>query len=335
MLCSNITFVPDSNQTWDICDYAYVFRVSTIFSLWQVMLVVLLFVIFVTILRRKDRDDTKWFIFHIAILNLLVVIQWDLGYIFPDIPKVPFLSFLNSVNSNLAEFSIFPLAFSRFLILYYRKFYDKFFSGKKLVFFMLAYDLIFCSIYAAYYYLYMYKFLNYLRLLMYASPTVGTFLCSFVVIIKIHKMKRLAKSSTELPILHDLNRAAFVCLFQGAVNFVLLSIVLFIVAYKMWPITDGHVAGNPWYALFVMTYSNLNLTLYQFSVILDTVCTLFMLKSYRIGMKKIFYHVFRMDRWQFVTENTKSRTEKIVVRPKVVVPIPKDCFNSQSKNITC
>uniref|UniRef100_A0A914E0Q6 Uncharacterized protein n=1 Tax=Acrobeloides nanus TaxID=290746 RepID=A0A914E0Q6_9BILA len=100
----------------------------------------------------------------------------------------------------------------------------------------------------------------------------------------------------------------------------------------MWPITDGNVAGNPWYALFVMTYNNLNLTLYQFSVILDTVCTLFMLKSYRIGMKKICYHVFMMHRWQFVTENTKSRTEKI--SPKVVVTIPKDCFDSRAKNIT-
>uniref|UniRef100_A0A914DN81 Uncharacterized protein n=1 Tax=Acrobeloides nanus TaxID=290746 RepID=A0A914DN81_9BILA len=69
MLCSHHAYRPDPNITRDICDLVYEFRASTLFTLFQIMLIPIIILILITLIR-EDKEDTKWFVFHIAILNL-------------------------------------------------------------------------------------------------------------------------------------------------------------------------------------------------------------------------------------------------------------------------
>lgn len=298
MLCANHSYNASSTQPRDLCDLVFEFRSTTLFALWQAMLFPILILMAITFLRRKDKNDAKWFVFHIAILNLIVIILWELVYIFPHINMSPVMWFLLSLSEDLAQNSIFPLAITRFLIMYFQGFYNKFFTKKTLLFWMLLYDFVLSSLFSIYYFS---ASKTLFMLIIYLIILLGSFLCTILVFIKINNMRKLAKSSSDFP-LSDINRAAFICIFQATINLLLLSSVFFTRIYSLffWPqgISDE---GNISYSIYMILYIS-NLTLYQFSVILYTVTTLLILKSYRNSLIRACSYLFNVQTWRNISD---------------------------------
>jgi uncharacterized membrane protein YesL len=98
--------------------------------------------------------------------------------------------------------------------LYFHQIYEKIFTRKTIFFFMLSYDLIVLSLFSYYYFA---NSDSVFMLVVYFIILLGNFLCTILVFAKFHALKKLAKHSSEISHLNDLNRAAFVCMFQASI----------------------------------------------------------------------------------------------------------------------
>lgn len=291
--------------------------------LLHIMHIPVIILIVITIFG-KEAEDAKWFVFHTAILNFILGVVWELTYFVPTCMKNNLIRSIMFYCLNLATNSIFPLAFTRFLYLYFSHFYEKIFTKKTLIPWIFFYDVVVLGVYLAEILIFQTMFIC---LAMSVIMTFGTVTCSSLVFIKIRKMMNMVKDSKH-GIKGDLRRAAIVCLTQGCI----ISLYLFATLYKKiylsfigtqflqnQQMSDPHPTGPPpsydsqstgsgsplmmnntlsympssiillFAYIFIEDWSY---TIYQFFIIIDTLITLLVLRTYRHALLKVGTYVF-------------------------------------------
>jgi hypothetical protein len=199
------TFIHDISQT------------LTKFSL-HIMYIPVVTLILITLFGKEKNEDAKWFVFHTAILNLFLGIAMEITYLYPDYMKIRTIQIIQHWNLGLAVESIFPLAFTRFFCLYFTDIYEKMFTKKTILLWLLAYDV---AMLMHYVFATVIKFATvnnaYICLGISSALLIGTIIFSTLVVLKIRGMMKLV-SNSKLSTYSDLRKAAFICLFQACVN---------------------------------------------------------------------------------------------------------------------
>jgi hypothetical protein len=110
-------------------------------------------------------------------------------------------------------------------------------------------------------------------------------------------MIKMVAHSTELTILGDLRRAAFVCIFQAGFYSIYMITVLY---YRFYTLFSYQSHDSLAFSIMIVI-STIQKPLYLFFVILDALVPM---KSYRKSFKKVFKCLFRIVR--IVTEQQIS-----------------------------
>lgn len=250
------------------------------------MLVPLILLIIITRFG-KENEDSKWFVFHTAMLNLILGVIWEFSYVISNFVTQTTIVYIVNAIINLTVNSIFPLAFTRFFRLYFPFYYEKLFTKKTLLPWMLSYDLLILIFI-------MTEIVSQIHIIsMILSSAVFLFnlVCSILIFIKIHGMMKLVADNAQLSTLSDLRRAAIICIFQTEV----VSFNLFTTFYFHLFLTYlfPNVEDMGWLETLMyihLAFSRLKNSIYQFFVIVDTCVTLFVLRSYRNSIKKVFLY---------------------------------------------
>lgn len=244
------------------------------------MLISLILLILMTIFGR-DKEDYKWFVFHSAIFNLILGILLEIVNLYNL--YISTLYIIIDYAIYLAVNSIFPLAFSRFFFLYFPHCYEKIFTKRYIFVWILCYDLIIWGII----FFQNDNTNNIYNLIISFFLLSCTIFCSILIVIKIRRMKKLVQNNPNLQSYRDLNRAAFICIFQALIislhllNSVYCLIFLNYIQYDKYLFDSffvGYIVLNP-----------LQYPLYYTFVIIDSVMTMVVLKSYRA----IFVRIYR------------------------------------------
>lgn len=248
------------------------------------IIIVLAIVIIIIIMIEKEMSDIKWFIFHCLILNLSVELFSDLYLIFPVLEKIYAIRLVKAYLQSLSCVSIFPLACSRLVFLYFPNFYEKFVTRKTLIFWILSYNLVVIGLILL---------SNVIHPLYHYSIVLImlTFIFSFFIFFKIYQMMKMLGPNSRVNTLEDLHRAAIICLVQAGTFSIYLIVNLYIHYYQS-------VGGAEKYGLFwtlYLTFYKINDVFYKFFVVIDICMTLFILKTYRNalirGYKKVVGNV--------------------------------------------
>src|SRR5262249_12914892 len=144
MLCNG-----DKNIA-DICDIVIDIE-PTIHSILLHLIHIPVVILIILTLFGKDNEDVVWFVFHTAILNLILGISWEIYDYVADENIQNYFIYIWSFFMDFAMNSVLPLAFSRFFYLYFQNQYEKLFTKKTLFWWILCYDL-FVSIFLCLYY---------------------------------------------------------------------------------------------------------------------------------------------------------------------------------------
>jgi hypothetical protein len=131
--------IPITNFHYNLCNKIVNIEITSSRYLLHLMLIPELVIIFLTLIS-KTREEAKWFIFHITMINLILSLIWEVIYICPDFRESPLLLKPLFFLVFLSENWIFPLAFTRLLFLYKKDMYKKLFTIKRIVFWLLGYD---------------------------------------------------------------------------------------------------------------------------------------------------------------------------------------------------
>lgn len=291
MLCYDIHYKPgEPNQTYDFCDYLEgVVNYATL-PLWIIMLVPILCVIFVTMVKRNEAEDAHWFIFHCAIMDLIVNVSRILLWIFPDLHNT-IVQAIMIFGIDIASNSILLLAFTRFFTLYFPHFYRKVVKKTTLIYWMIGFDVLIGF------------GLEILDLnsksialkIFYVLIMSSLFLFVILVFIKIVSMRKLAKSSSERSSLRRLNHAAFLCLFQAFVHLFFLCSIFYNNFFELYFISSSP-PGTTLFTIHMLLLICFTPN-YQFSVILDNIATLLIVKSYRTCLLKSFKNMIH-GKWK-------------------------------------
>lgn len=245
--------------------------------LLQIIFIPIITIILITLIDSGENVYTKWLVFNTAVLNLILGISWEIVIL--SIPSYTIIM-VYGFGRDLAPFSIFPLAFTRFLCLYFPDLYNKICTKKMVFYWIFGYDVCITVI----------IFIRYsvltsdiILLVLNVMMLFGTFLCSILVLLKIQQMMKLATYTTELGLLDDLRRAAMVCIFQACFYSIYMACTGYQRFYQvLWE------DGNPPFLLLVKNVTNDLLNpLYLLAVLLETSVPIILLKSYRKNLEKI------------------------------------------------
>jgi hypothetical protein len=237
--------------------------------------------IVITLFGKDSNDDSKWFVFHTAILNLILGIIWEILYLFPYMESELTITLL-IFSLNLAVNSTFPLAFTRFFYLYYQNLYEKIFNRKMLFPILVGYDLFMLVLFSL-------DFLDgdHLRMLFIDFFLLcGNIICSTCVFLKIRNMMKLVDSNSRLSTFSDLRKAAFVCTFQSCTISLHLATTFFVSLFQIYLRFDRRIFDSL-FGLY-MILAPAQFPLYQLFVIIDTLITLLVLRSYRSALVKVY-----------------------------------------------
>lgn len=258
--------------------------------LLNIMLIPVLILILVTLFGKND-EDSKWFVFHTAVLNLVLGIIWEIVLYFPDFQSQTITMVFINFSMNLAANSILPLAFTRFLVFYFPFYYEKLFTKKTLLPWMVGYDLAFIGLQILDSYIGSHGII--------LTLCLGTFLfnliCSISILIKLRKMMKLMENNSNNNTFSDLRRAALICIFQSGVlslNVVTLFFEHLFLTFLIKIIEDFELMEI--LVTLYLSIVQLKYPLYQFCVIIDTTVTLLVLRSYRNVLKKIWMNIKRV-----------------------------------------
>jgi hypothetical protein len=126
----------------DFCDFLAFFGTYSTPYLIHILFIPALMIIIITLIDRY-KEDSKWFMFNTAIINIIMGIAWELRRNPQMLNKFyPKFNLIWSVGKDLSQYSIFPLAFTRVFVLYFPDRYKKIFVKKFLFIFILAYNAI-------------------------------------------------------------------------------------------------------------------------------------------------------------------------------------------------
>jgi hypothetical protein len=304
--------IPIADSTFDICDFLQNIKPTFTLVLLQTIFIPVILIIVITLVN-KDQEDIQWFIFNTSVLNLILGISWEILIFYPG--NIPFNQTVYQIFKDLAQFSIFPLAFTRVLFLYLPQLYEKIFSKKRLFLFIIGYDAIMMVIF------YMYFELGYLSVYvcLVVLLLIGTFTCSFLVLLKIRQMIKLVEHNTKLDILYDLRKAAIVCICQAGFYSIYMALVFY---YRLYLLFMGDIdpdRNNGYHVALIIT-DGIRDPLYLIFVIADTVLPMVLLKSYKKKLSQVKM-LFYLGKEKKKAENqpiTKAR----IHGPKVNTLIP-------------
>lgn len=277
----NFYETPLSNYHYEMCEKMAFLEDLLSFIFLHLMHIPVVILIIIT-LFGKENEDSKWFVFHTAVLNLILGIIWESLYFCPTYESSFIFSSLVFFIMNLAVNSIFLLAFNRFFYLYFQDFYKKIFNRKTLFFIFLGYDVMMLFLF----------YLNSLyggHMIMLSIDLIllcGNVICSTFVFLKIRNMMKLVDNSSQLSTFSDLRKAAFVCIFQTCLISLHLSTTFFV---SLFQISLRFDIGffNSFFSLY-MFLAPVQLPMYQLIAIIDTLITLIVLRSYRTALIKIY-----------------------------------------------
>lgn len=267
----------------DFCDFLKIFGTNSTPYLIHILFVPALMTIIITLIDRY-KEDSKWFTFNTAIINIIMGIAWELK----RQPKMlntffPTVNLIWSVGKDLSQYSIFPLAFTRVFVLYFPDRYKKIFVKKFLFIFILSYNAILA-------------YLSYLcnggniswnfglYMAIDGFMLIATFSCSFLVLLKIRKMMKLVGDHSPLNTFDDLRRAVFVCLFQACFYAIYTLLLCYMNLYNMGII---HNSGSNFLMVLLRMLTELQNPMFLLFVILDTLIPMVVLKSYRKTIRKV------------------------------------------------
>lgn len=248
------------------------------FTLPHIMLIPLIIITLLTLLG-KDKEDYKWFVFHTTMLNLILGIFRELTY-FTDGIRIFGVDLYGCIDYaiNLAVNSIFPLAFTRFLFLYFPYFYSKFFTKKTIILWILGYDgLIFGLGYLNS--IHEEENLFIVNIVITCFLLLCTIFCSCLIFLKIRKMKKLVANYQNFSSHRDLKRAAFICVFQASIISLNLLNSIFCQIFINNLANDVYLF-NIFFGVY-MFLNSLQYAIYYFFVIIDSFVTLIVLRTYR------------------------------------------------------
>lgn len=275
--------IDGQNITYDFCDFMQYFEPILTTILLQLMFIPLLTIIVITLIDQEN-SDAKWFVFNTAVLNFILGILWEMIRFSPINPYIVIQMW--GFIRDLAPFSIFPLALTRFFYLYSPELYKKIFSKKTLFCWIIGYDVILILLIYTYYYFEKTLSLFIINFVI----LIGTFSCSFFVLLKIRQMMKLVSHNTELSTLDDLRRAAFLCVFQACFYTIYMISILY---YRFYYLLLNNGEQDLLY-LLLRVINTLGNPIYLSFVILDSLVPMILLKSYRKTLRKVFSFVLRV-----------------------------------------
>lgn len=271
---------------FDLCQKMASIEDELSLFLLHLMHIPVITLIIITLLD-KNKEDVKWFVFHTAVLNLILGIFWELIFIVQDIQSYAIVLLIVDFSLNLSVNSIFPLAFTRFFYLYFSDYYEKIFTPKTLFPIILAYDLVNIGLF------YLDSRDNENSFVMLGVDfflLIGTLTCSTFIFLKIRKMMELVGNDSNFNTYNDLRRAAFVCIFQTCLISLHLASTFYTQLFSSSLCWNDHLFD----LLFVsfMILSPLQYPLYQLFIIIDSLMTLIVLKSYRSAFVNVFKKIW-------------------------------------------
>lgn len=267
----------------DLCDFIGALEPTLIFVLLHIMYIPIILIILISIFGKENEDDTTWFVLNNAIINLIVCIVSEFINLIPIGSFTKIFYDISGASVELSMCSIFPLAFTRFLYLYFRDFYERFLKKKILVLCILGYDLFLIIILS-----FVIHFQIYLALFtVFIISLAGTFIFSFLIFLKIRQMMKLVGHNSQHNTLNNLRRAAFVCLIQASLASFYFAMNFYIFFYEFLYSDIERLPYGFLYSLYIIFFI-LKYDIYHLVAIIDTFIILFMLTSYRNGFKKIY-----------------------------------------------
>lgn len=276
-----------TNFHYNLCNKMVEIENSSSLYLLHFMLIFEVVLIFLTLISRT-REEAKWFIFHIAMLNLILAVIWEVIYFFPEFSESPILLkplfFLVFLSKN----SIFPLAFTRLLFLYRRKLYKKMFTVKKLAMWLLGYD---CFMLFLFYLGSPENRGAFFTVILNLFLLFSTILCSIFIFIKVNKMMKFVEISLQLCTYNDLRRATFICLFQTFLNSIHMVSNLYTYLFVSRLKNDQYLFDKLYVSYIIL--ASLNFPIFQLFMILDSLMSMFVLRSYRQILGNIYHLVFK------------------------------------------
>lgn len=255
-----------------------------------IYLPLLFFMIFLCILlliitfSGQIKEDYKYFIFNAVILNLSFGCYMVCYTIFLNNNKqvldkkgIIHSIFYQYIN-NLSFFACFPIAVNRFLIMYFNKYYEQFYSTMYLIGFILIFD--FVMILIDFLTSFFYQTEIYLCFL-FAIAILTAFL-SLLIFIKIRiDSKRLNANPQTLS---NMKRASIYCILQACISFINPFVNVIYLVFFMYFFNDPIL-----YNMFIDIYIFIT-TMIDVIVVLSSICDflvlLLILKSYRNAIVK-------------------------------------------------
>lgn len=287
----------------DFCDAIFDIYPTLTSVLLHIMHIPVTILILLTLIG-KENEDAKWFVFHTAILNLIVGIMWELLY--SELIENQFVvDILMGYAQHLSFISIFPLAFTRFFYLYFQDLYEKLFTRKTLGIWIIGYDLLFILL------------VNFgidsMILIILSTILIGTFIFTFLIYLKLHQMMKIVGNNSFLNTLSDLRRAAFICIFQSCNITLLLTTVFYSHTYSLYA-NYSDLYYNQGHILYILYQSSALLSgpLYQLFVIVDTCIVLIALRSYRNAIKRFFRLIYNLFKRLFIRKKTSVQVISIM-----------------------
>lgn len=280
------------NDTLDFTTRLYLLQAYLSLYVLHLMHIPVIILILITLIG-KESEHAKWFVFHTAILNLILGILWEVVYICNVCEAYLYITVTMEGVLNIAVLSIFPLAFSKFSSLYFPNVYEIIFKKKFLLLFFLVYDLFFLILYVL-----IFNFgLTIIILVIYLLNFFSTMFCSTLVFIKLKNLMKMIDSHSKLSTYSDLRRASYICVFQNLSISLHIFAAFYVTFYTKYFMYNADIAITDVWVFF----TNLNVILaqfkfciYQMFVIVDTTATLFVLRSYRNELKKVGRFLVRM-----------------------------------------
>jgi hypothetical protein len=277
---------------YDACDSISQIVLTSEPILLHILHVPLIVFILITLFGKEKEDSVKWFVCHTATINLCLGITWELLFFLPyDKSRSNSITLLMNIFWNLSMNSIFPLAMSRLMCVYLEVYYKKICTKKSIFLGLLTYD--FCISVLVWW---NYRGQGLALILIGLFILLGTFLCTFLVLRKFYKMIQLIGDDSST--LNDVKRAAFVCIFQAvfvSLHLILLSYGTTYIRYIICT-DDCNVFMNNLNTIV----TELQRPLYLLFIILDTLFTLIILRSYRIAIGKFSTKMIKLLKWTLV-----------------------------------
>lgn len=246
--------------------------------------------LFVLTISIKIKEDYKWFILHSISLNFLVSGHTAIYEIFFhnqfEITDETILSNLIFHNflKNLSYISCFPIALNRFAHFYFPNSYKSHHNTKNLFVFIVLFDFVmlifnFMTRATIFYILY----IIFILLILFLS-----IILSVLIFRKIYCSTKFLQSSTFTNTLQDARRASIYCLVEATLR----SIILFMYLYNTifascFILIRATRSFNVWLSLYLL-FTGLLEVFFQIILIVDSLMVLFLLKTYRTLIFKLF-----------------------------------------------